>query len=94
MNIDELYERIKDKNAVSLFTDMEIQLATRAPDAKENHRRDQLRMGLNGHISAIEMYYFREWTFEQYCLSSPRARKSLYTIIQRAVEEFKVNLGI
>ncbi|HLC63120.1 MAG TPA: hypothetical protein VJJ21_02265 [Candidatus Nanoarchaeia archaeon] len=88
------YELLKNRNAIDLFSSVEYQLAIRSPDAKENHRRDQLRMELNSHISVIEMYHFPEYTLEQYCLSSSRARKSLSLMIQRAVEEFKVNIGI
>ena len=92
--MDDYYEPLKSRNAVELLSSIEYQLAIRIPDAKENHRRDNLRCVLNGHISIIEMVHLREWTFEQYRLTYPRACKSLLMTIQQAAEEFKVNLGV
>ena len=92
MEPGEVYNKIKDMNAVRLFTDMELSLAHRTPDAKENHKRDNLRSPLNAYISMIVLYGSDTWSVEECFQHRIIRRSSALKNVLDIVERFRYPL--
>lgn len=90
MNSNQLYERIKDKNAYVVYTQIKLQLRTLPPNGATIHRLKNLSHIINGYLWLYETgKYKQEEKFENHLKGIKSSKSSLETILE-ILEKFHV----
>ena len=103
MELEEIYQRIRDKNVFDVLKGVSTDLALQTPDGMKNHKRDNLLNGINGNITLAETWLEvraeikgkiekESFTFSDYEGDHPRYVRNITELIKDSIDYCSIRI--